>query len=276
MNTVKELAKKWYSIIGFPSKFDEGFNKLLENIEDVSEMKFEEYDIVGNRPNKEKNLVMFLYFCEELSQKYKEKGIPREILLDTIGDFVISVERQYNIDGRIGIVMASVLAKHLSMKLFKLGRLQFCMEEISVDVPEKGIVKGTSVMDLHIPIGGSITKEEVSRSFKIADEFFEKYFPDYHYDYYMCHSWLLDKTLKQFLKEESNIIRFQNMFCPISEKEDDAILRFMFKYHIEKREELLDCAASTQFAKNVKEYALSGGKFYNVLGVCHRNDVFKE
>ena len=80
--------------------------------------------------------------------------------------------------------MASVLAKHLSMRLFRLGRLQFCMEEISVDVPEKEITKGTPVMDLHIPIGESITKEELSASFKMADKFFEKYFPEYHYDYY--------------------------------------------------------------------------------------------
>jgi len=239
-------------------------------------MKFKEYDLVANRPEKCKNLIMFLYFCEELSQKYEEVGIPREILLNTIDDFIISVERQYDIDGSIGIVMASVLAKHLSMKLFRLGRLQFCMEEISVDVPEKEITKGTPVMDLHIPIGGSITKEEVSASFKMADKFFEKYFPEYHYDYYMCHSWLLDKTLKKFLPEESNIIKFQNLFHTVLEIENDAILRFMFKYHIADREELHECSANTRFAKDVKEYALSGGKFYNVLGVCHRNDVFKE
>lgn len=273
MNSVKEIAEKWYKIIGFPEKFDEGFYKLLNEETELQPMKFEDYDLIANRPNKCKNLIMFLYFCEELSQKYKEKGIPHEILLNTIDDFIISVERQYDIDGSIGIVMASVLAKHLSMKLFRLGRLQFCMEEISVDVPEKGIVKGTKVMDLHIPIGGSITKEELNRSFKIADEFFAKYFPDYHYDYYMCHSWLLDETLKQFLKESSNIIKFQNLFFPVAGREDDAILRFMFKYHIEKREELLDCHANTPFAKSVKEYALSGGKFYNVLGVVERDKI---
>jgi len=276
MNTVKELAKKWYKIIGFPEKFDKGFYNLLNEETDLQPMKFEEYDLISNRPNKCKNLIMFLYFCEELSQKYKEKGIPHEILLNTIDDFIISVERQYDIDGRVGVVMASVLAKHLSMKLFRLGSLQFAMEEIPVDVPEKGIVKGTPVMDIHIPMDGSIKREELSRSFKLAEEFFEKYFPYYHYDYYMCHSWLLDETLKKFLPEESNIIKFQNLFHPVLEPEDDAILRFMFKYHIEKREELNECIATTHFAKNVKEYALSGGKFYNVLGVCHRNDVFKE
>lgn len=276
MNNVKELAKKWYDIIGFPEKFDEGFEKLLLEENDVSPMKFEEYDLVANRPNKGKNLIMFLYFCEELSKKYEEKGIPREILLNTIDDFIISVERQVDINGEIGVVMASVLAKHLSMRLFRLGRLQFCMEDISVDVPEKGIVKGTPVMDIHIPVGGSITKEELSASFKLADEFFGKYFPEYHFDYYMCHSWLLDNTLKKFLKEDSNIIKFQNMFHQVLALEQDAILRFMFKYHLASREELQDCPATTNFAKSVKEYALSGGKFYNVMGVCHRDDVCKE
>ncbi len=273
MNTVKELAKKWYEIIDFPEKFDEGFEKLLAEENNVFPMKFSEYDLVINRPNKGKNLIMFLYFCEELSQKYEEKGIPREILLNTIDDFKISVERQYDINGVVGIVMASVLAKHLSMKLFRLGRLQFCMEEISVDVPEKGILKGTPVMDIHIPTGGSITKEELTASFKMAEEFFGKYFPEYCYDYYMCHSWLLDVTLKKFLKEGSNILEFQKIFYPVSKREDDAILRFMFKYHIETREELNECPANTQFAKNVKEYALSDGKFYNVLGVVERDKI---
>ena len=89
----------------------------------------------------------------------------------------------------------------------------------------------------------------------------------------MCHSWLLDETLKKFLKEGSNILEFQKMFYPVSKREDDAILRFMFKYHIETREELNECPANTQFAKNVKEYALSGGKFYNVLGVVKRDKI---
>ena len=271
MNTVKELAKKWYKIIGFPEKFDKGFYNLLNEETDLQPMKFEEYDLISNRPNKCKNLIMFLYFCEELSQKYKEKGIPHEILLNTIDDFIISVERQYDIDGRVGVVMASVLAKHLSMKLFRLGSLQFAMEEIPVDVPEKGIIKGTPVMDIHIPMDGSIKREELSRSFNLAEEFFGEFFPDYRYDYYMCHSWLLDETLKKFLKEGSNILEFQKLFYPVFGKEDDAILRFMFKYHIESREELEDCPATTNFAKDVKEYALSGGKFYNVLGIFERD-----
>ena len=66
MNTVKELAKKWYNIIGFPEKFDEGFEKLLQEESDIAPMKFEEYDLIANRPNKGKNLVMFLY------NKYKQ------------------------------------------------------------------------------------------------------------------------------------------------------------------------------------------------------------
>lgn len=172
--------------------------------------------------------------------------------------------------------MASVLAKHLSMRLFRLGRLQFSLEEILADVPEKEIVKGTPVNDIHIPAGGSINKEELNSSFKMAKEFFGKYFPDYKYDYYMCHSWLLDETLKKFLKEGSNILEFQNLFYPVLAIENDAILRFMFKYHIVNREELHDCPATTQFAKSVKEYALSGGKFYNVLDVCHRNEIIQE
>lgn len=266
-NEVLALARKWYAKIPFPKEFDPEFEQLLAEQTDLMPIPFASYDLVENKTAYGKNLVMFLYFCEELSQRYAAAGIPEEILLATLEDFVITVQRNRILRGSIGLVRATTLADHFSMRLFRLGRLVFCMEGAYVDIPEIGVCKGDPMMDVHIPTGKPLTLEACDESFAFAEDFFAKYFPEYKYSYYMCFSWLLDETLKQFLKADSNILQFQKLFKTVHKRETDSILHFMFKYGIEDREELRDLPANTDFAKQIKEYALSGGVFYQALGI---------
>ena len=273
---VKKIAKKWYDLIPFPERFDEKFDVLLEEENDLKCMSFEEYDLQLNSQFNGKNLIMFLYFCEELSRRYDAAGISQDILMATIGDFVINVEREYSTSGKIGIANTKFLENHLSMRLFRLGRLQFCMDEAPRDVPEKGIKKGDNIIDVHIPAGESLSMEQCKKEFAWSKEFFEKYFPEFEYEYYACFSWMLDKNLKNFLNENSNILRFQKFFEVVYEWEYDSILHFLFKFGIESREELRDLPAETSLAKKIKEYALAGGKLYNNLGVRHKDLIGSE
>lgn len=274
--TVVSLAEKWYKLISFPEKFDEMFKKLLLEETDLKCMKFEDYDLGENAELKGKNLVMFLYFCQELSEKYQKAGISQDILMDTISAFKVCVEQEFALSGKLGLVKATVLKNHLSMKLFRIGRLQFCMDGCYRDIPEKGIAKGDNVIDVHIPAGDSLSIDECKRDFAAAEKFFAKYFPEFEYKYYTCFSWMLDKTLKSFLSENSNILKFQKFFEVVYEWEYDAILNFVFKYGIKGREELKSIPATSSFAQKIKDYALAGGKFYNNLGVRERALIGKE
>ena len=266
-NEVLALARKWYTKIPFPKEFDAEFEALLAEQTDLMPIPFASYDLVQNKDAYGKNLVMYLYFCEELSERYAAAGIPEDILMATLEDFVIMVQRNRILRGSIGLVRAGTLADHFSMRLFRLGRLEFCMYGAYVDIPEAGICKGDPMMDVHIPTGVPLTLQACHESFAMAEDFFAKYFPEYKYPYYMCFSWLLDDTLKQFLKAESNILQFQKLFRAVHKRETDSILHFMFKYGIESREELRELPAKTDFAKQVKEYGLAGGAFYQVLGI---------
>ena len=266
-NEVLAIARKWYAKIQFPKEFDQEFEQLLSQQTDLMPIPFASYDLAQNQTAYGKNLVMFLYFCEELSERYAAAGIPEDILLATLEDLVIVTQRNRILRGSIGLVKTSTLVNHFSMRLFRLGRLQFCMTGAYVDIPEIGIHAGDAMMDVHIPKGEPLTLEACNESFAMAETFFAKYFPEYEYHYYMCFSWLLDDTLKQFLKADSNILKFQKLFRVVHKRETDTILHFMFKYGIESREELREFSAKTDFAKQVKEYALAGGTFYNVLGI---------
>ena len=198
----KNIIKKWYSLLKFPEKYDLQFKELLDSsdCEDLTSLsEYEDYN------NKGKNLLAFLYFCEELSVKYKAKNIPDEILYDTLSDIVIWTNTYFSISKKLGLDETNWLKKHLSFKLFKLGRLQFCIADSEFDIPGYSIGKGDRILEVHIPQAGPLNFEKCKESFENSKKFFSKYFKEYDYKCFTCHSWLLDKALLPFLSENSNI-----------------------------------------------------------------------
>ena len=268
--TVITAANKWFGILPFPVSFEPLFDQLLVRVQKLELCAFEDYDLSGNKSDFEKNLIMFLFFCEELSYQYKVAGIPKEILHATLEDLPTRVKRHYDMTGTLGLSGTRWIAPIMQMKQFRLGRLVFCMHTASIDVLEKGICKGDPVVDIHVPGGSPLTPESCEASLAQAELFFSKFFPDYKYYWYTCHSWLLDDILVDFLKPESNILRFANLFEPVFSHPEDSILHFVFKYGIKTRTELHNCSADTEFAQKVKEYALAGGVFHNTLGIRPR------
>jgi len=74
---VKFLAKKWYEKLDFPKEYDEEFYSLLEKEHGFSEIKFSDFDLEKNKTEYSRNVIWTLYFCEEVSQCFKERGIPK-------------------------------------------------------------------------------------------------------------------------------------------------------------------------------------------------------
>lgn len=268
---VLEIARKWYAKISFPKCYESEFEKLFEQQKNLKCTTYDSYNKENNHDDPGKNLVMLLYFCQELSERYESMGISKEILMDTISDLIIYVQRYHILNGSIGIENWAGWNDHMSMHLFRIGRLQFCMTGAKKDIPDKGIKAKDPIVDVHVPAGEPLTMDACNDAFRRAEQFLTMYFPNYHYKYYTCFSWLLDKGLRKFLKEDSNILQFQTLFEPVYKREQDSILHFMFRFGIKDRAELHECDAKTDFSRKVKEYALNGGVFYNVLGVKDRD-----
>lgn len=245
---MKEIIKKWYERLGFPAEWDEAFYNILKTKE-LSPCAVADYDV--SEPDKEKNLLMFLYFCEELSEKYKERGIPAEVFDDTVSDVVIWAHVHFDINASVGLTEVNWLYRHFTMRLFRLGRLQFCMAE--------------GALEIHIASGDSITPEKCEESLSLAREFFKKYYPDFSYDKFTCHSWLLDDTLKEFLGETSNIARFMDMFEIKSRDVADDALKYVFRFDA-KRENITNFTPKSTLAKKLYDHVLSGKKLYCALG----------
>ena len=263
----KIIIKKWYSALSISKKYEEEFNQALEDIKILDTVEIADYDLTSK--DGKRNLLSFLYMCEALEKKYAEKGIDEKILMDTLSDIAIWTHTWSSLKAELFLGdEISWLKNHLSMKLFKLGRLQFCMGKAEKDV-EGLLTKGENVIEIHIPEGEPLDAEECRKSIKLAEAFFKKYYPEYKYTHFTIHSWLLDTSLREFLKSESNIVKFQELFCIVSENKSDAILRYVFKWKT-TREDLPSCACTSGFAQKVKARALSGGDFFENLGILKR------
>lgn len=169
---------------------------------------------------------------------YAERGIPDEIFFDTFRDISVWCENGYKQYGEKGLNNVKWLARHLTMRLFKLGRLQFEFSRFVV-IPNAGlgnILKcpyrlGEKCIAVHIPQGEKLDYARVLDSFKQADEFFTEFYPEYRYRVYNTVSWLLNPEFTEVLGSDSNIARFGKLFTLLGRAPDcDMNERRVFGY----------------------------------------------
>ncbi|MBE7050740.1 MAG: hypothetical protein E7394_08280 [Ruminococcaceae bacterium] len=266
MNNKKQIAEKWYKFLGFKKEYDKAFYVALEEKEIFCD-SISDYDI--NSSDGLSNLIHFLYFCESLKLEYEKLGIGEDILIDTLKDIPRWTDTYTNLKGNLYLGQLGWLRNHLTLRLFKLGRLQFCFEDAHEDYPDVEVKKGEKIVGIHIPSTGPLNVEECKESIENARKFFEKYFPEYEYKIFNCHSWLLDETLKNVMKKESNVLKFQTLFNIVSSSPSDAILKYIFTWDT-TRENLIEKQGTSSFAKSVKEHILSGGTFYESTGIIEK------
>ena len=260
----KAIIEKWYKALSFPTEYDTEFYEALDEIEISPDTNIAEYD--QECEDGKKNLLACLYMCEAQAEKCRAIGIPEDIIVDTLRDFVTWTNTWTKLKGGLYLGELVWLNRHVDMKLFRLGRLQFCMSTAEHDVPSYNLKEGDKVIEVHIPEGAPLTKEACAESFRMAKEFLKKHFPDFDYKCFLTHTWLLDDTVNQFLKPESNIIKFQEFFDPVYRNESYAVLRYTIGWDT-TIENLKDKTAPNSFSQKIKDFALCGGKLYETLGI---------
>ena len=222
---VQNIIRKWYEKISFDSKYDDAFNEALENIYVDENAKSDDYDV--NETDGKKNFLYFLYFCEELKNKYEEKSIPLRYLFDNLQDIPRWLETWSNIKGELYLGELTWLRWHFKPALFKIGRLQYFMYTSFDDVPGKNIKNGDNILAMHIPADGPLLEEKCIESIKEAKSFFAKYYPEFKYNHITCHSWLLGDTVDLLMKKDSNIVKFKKLFDLYAQNESDDILSYI-------------------------------------------------
>jgi hypothetical protein len=211
---------------------------------------------------------VFVAALPYVQEYYRELGIPEEIAQATLADLGRNVRVHRKREGIGGLGVAWWLMLHFRGVIYQLGRLQFerasmgsaiseKLREQGVDVHEK-----TPVLSIHIPdFCGPMSPEACDDSISRAREFFATYFPDDRFEYAVCNSWLLDPTLKQHLKQDSNIVRFQDRF-QLSDGTWDSTVGIMQFVFGKTPEHIQSVPQETSLQRAVVNHITSGGKWY--------------
>ena len=269
---VNTIIEKWYKKLEFPKEYDREFYSALKEYTISDNISIDTYDL--DCKDGKRNLLSFLFMCEELSQKYAEKGIPQEIMVHTAKDLVLWTNAWSDVKNEMYLGELNWLCRHFKMKLFRLGNLEYVIKESPFDFAQYGIKKGDTLIDVHIPNDAKFATELCDESFRYAKKFFSEYYPEYKLDFFTCASWLLDRELDKLLPETSNIIKFGRRFTVVDEKTHESFgaLRYVFKWNT-NRLNLKNAVCTSGFSERLKKFVMDGNSLYSVTGVFSVNDI---
>ncbi|WP_343245177.1 acyltransferase domain-containing protein [Streptomyces sp. SID14478] len=169
---------------------------------------------------------------------HRGRGIPDDVSRRTLADLGRNLAVHRRRFGTTGLLVPWWPTRHFRGELYQLGRLQFERLRLGRRTAEglrragAAVDAGDPAFGVHIPdFRGPMTPQACDDSLARAREFFARHFPEEPARVAVCHSWLLDPQLRQYLPAGSNIVRFQERFDiwrVDEEPEDDTSVAFVF------------------------------------------------
>lgn len=185
-------------------------------------------------------------------ETYREMGIPENIYFDTMSCYSRFVTECLYYKGGYQFDRGWWTWRQLSMKLFRLGQLEY---ELKPD--------GTVAM--HIPTGTDLSAEAVDASLVQVKSFLLKFFPDYANARFTCNSWLLSPSLGELLSEESRILNFQRRFA-LTHTNPEAKDFVSWLFQCLPDADPTGFTENTSLQRKAKQFILAGGKIGSAAG----------
>lgn len=204
-----------YDTISENKEVSEQFFGLIKDY-DLSDELLDKLTALSEKCGVHKYTLNFLYFVcltKRMRELYKEQNLPYEIFYNTASDLKWKLMECHKRWGVWGSFVAHWFRRFFKLDRFALGRLQFEPSTIDFDYSHNGkeLKKGDTVINIHIPSAGPLTKELCYDSYKQAAEFYKDRFPNKPVAF-VCYSWLLYPKHPEFLPETSNILKFMEDF----------------------------------------------------------------
>ncbi len=211
-------------------------------------------EALGEDPGGMKRLCTMLRCALRAKARYERLGISEEIYVDTMAAFSRFVREHMESYGRYGFDRGSWTPRQVSCRLFRIGQLEY----------ELTTLEGVPIVSLHIPTDVDLRRSVLLPSLKAGLEELYRLFPEYRDKKVFCGSWLLSPLLKDFLRSDSNILRFQELFDidPKGIPGKDVLL-WVFKNPKLPRE---DYPENTSLQRKLKAFFLNGGEFLEGKG----------
>jgi len=267
---MKRIIRKWYRRLGLPDSYEEAFEIILEraNIDCID--KENALQFLMEMKNYGLNLIYILSKCEEMQEMYTARGIPERYLhavLAEIAKEAMDCQKNFGQLGIFEIAWFNCFVK--GTVLFRIGRLNFMLQTASDRCAGGDVYVGDKIVSVHIPGGEKLDEDACYMAFSEAEHFIMQYFPEHDFQYFICHSWLLDELYEKFLKKDSNIGRFRKMFKAYRRDETDSVIKFVFGKAV-TRDNISGYQSMNGFQEKLKRYILEGGKLYVTCGTRTR------
>lgn len=152
---------------------------------------------------------LYLSVLPEVRRFHASRGVADEVSLTTLAELGPAMEAHRAIHGVSGVGRFGQWCPPLRFRgaEYSLGRLVYDRGRGELPNVDIGFL-----LNVHIPSGEPLTSESCDDSFRQALDFFGRHFVDEPVSAFVCHSWLLDPQLAEYLPADSNIVRFQRRF----------------------------------------------------------------
>jgi hypothetical protein len=216
---------------------------------------------------------VLLSTVDDVLEYHRSRGIPEDVSWATLADLGQQLRVGRRRLGRSGLTSPGWLTLHFRGDLYQLGRLQWQRTLIPLDrlrTVWPWASEALPALSVHIPAIGPLDPAACDESFAQATAFFAKHFPEVEYRHAICHSWLLDSQLREYLPAGSNILRFQERFEPVppdpADAPDDAqVIELVF----ERRPDSLDALPTeTALQRAIVAHLRAGRHWYFRTGWC--------
>ncbi len=245
-------------ILEFANDFD--FNSVDKQLfafqiyEKMSEALAELQTILGEDTDNVKILSCMLKASADLYDVYQAKGISDEIYFATMKCYPRFISETYQMTGKLYFDRYWWTTRQAGCHLFRIGELEYEMKPIGYEI----------VIGIHIPSDADFSLFAIDKSLVNARQFFSVHYPELSNAEYHCHSWLLDKQLREMLKDSSNILSFQNRFEIFDEGEIGTdFIEWLYNTRTNNYDTLTE---NTSLQRNMKKHILSGGIVKNAYG----------
>lgn len=229
----------------------------------------------------------------DMLDMHKRMGIPEKVTRDTLSGIAIWAEDYRTKHGRWGFVQLDWLRHHIVGELFRLVRLEFMQmsypgyyrvyrnkadgavlavqesSELPTGEWDLLLEHGTHVLDIHIPAGAKLDHQACIDSYRMANEFYPRFFPEHKHKGFVCCSWLLDPELAKILPPDSNIVLFQSDFHLIHPVPDDG--QTFERVFGGKPDDLTKAPRDTALRRAILDHVLAGNRMGKGYGFMPRD-----
>ena len=213
------------------------------------------------------DMLFFLSCADRMRALYAEKGIDESIYWASLSDLKYKLIECKNLHGVYGSFTKNWFPRFLRAEAFALGRLQYEYKPFPMEAYGDLLKQGDIVCNCHIPSSGTLLKEDVMASLKMAYDFY----PQYRRNGLLpitCNSWLLYPPVAELFKKGSNMDRFYKIFEILNTKEQEHNTDFWRIFNLPFSEENLQNAPEdSSLQRSIKAFLQAGNHLGAGLGI---------